>query len=186
MRGLRLPVRYKAILPLSADDWTEAAELRKLAGRINSAALAIEDVIVDIVVNTLLRHVTDHRDLTIGALLRTDACSFSAKRKLLNTCIKSFNLLSVPQRIDLDRYLATVSSYRNAFAHGALIHNGVNHELRYFQGNPQPAVLDDSYLEMLQEKYFATWKLLEVAQAAARRVGNKPLVQADASKARAV
>ena len=172
MRDLKLPVRYKAILPPSEADWAEAAELRSLSGRINSAALAIEDVIVDIVASTLLREVKDRRDLAIGALLKTDSSGISAKRKLLNTCIECFDLLSARKRSELDQYLAKVSSYRNAFAHGDLIHYGVNHELRYFQGNSKIAVLDDAFFETLQEKYLAAWALLETAQAAAHRVGS--------------
>jgi hypothetical protein len=172
MRDLRLPVRYKALLPLAEGDWEEGAELRKLSGRINSAALAIEDVIVEIVSKTMLREVKDKRGLVIGALLKTDSCSFSAKRKLLNVCIDSYSLLNAKQRNDLDQYLAKVSSYRNAFAHGDLVHNGFNHELHYFQGQPHVAVLDDTFFDALQEKFLSAWELIETAQTAANRVGS--------------
>ena len=172
MRDIKLPVRYKSKHLLHPSDrvWDEALEIRKLGGRINSAALAIEDVIVDIVSTTMLREVKAHRQTVIGALLKTDACSFSAKRKLLLACIDTFGLLQAGERNELDRHLSKVSSYRNAFVHGDLMHNGTVHELRYFQGQPRVTELSDAFLEELQEHYLSAWALLEKAQAAALRV----------------
>ena len=52
MRELNLPVRYKAALPPTEEDWLEASQLRKVGGQIASAALALEDVIVSILMGT--------------------------------------------------------------------------------------------------------------------------------------
>jgi hypothetical protein len=140
MRNLNLPVLYRATLPPAEADFDEAAELRKVAGRVTSAALAIEELIVDIVSRTLLGEVKRHRGLVVSSILKSDWCSFAAKRKLLNLSIQEFALLDGKKKTNLEQLLRKVSQYRNAFAHGSLIHNVDLHELHYFEGEPRKAM----------------------------------------------
>lgn len=55
MRDISLPVLYKAALPPAESDFDEAADLRKLGGRVTAAALAIEELMVGILSSTLLQ-----------------------------------------------------------------------------------------------------------------------------------
>ena len=166
MRNLNLPVLYRATLPPSEADFDEAAELRKAAGRITSAALAIEDLIVDIVSKTLLGEVKRHKALVVGSILKSNWCGFAEKRKLLSLSIQEFALLEGKKKTNLEQLLRKVSQYRNAFAHGSLIHNVEVHELHYFEGEPRQTKLDDMYFEELERVFQQAWFQLQDMQAA--------------------
>ena len=169
MRNISLPVLYRATLPPTEGDFDEAAELRKLAGRITSAALAIEEVVVEIVSRTLLEEVRKHRALVIGSVLKSDWCSFAAKRKLLSLVIAEFKLLSGKPKTELEEQLRKVMQYRNAFAHGSLVHNVDVHELHYFEGTPRTVRLDDKYFEDLEHVFQTVWSRIQEVQSALAR-----------------
>jgi hypothetical protein len=166
MRNISLPVFYRATLPPTDSDFDEASELRKVAGRITSAALAIEDLIVQILSSTLLEEVSIHKELVVGSILKSDWCSFSAKRKLLSLAVENFDLLSGKPKAELEELLSKVMKYRNAFAHGTLVHNIDMHELHYFEGAPRQARLDDKHFEELERVFQAAWSRLQEIQAA--------------------
>lgn len=165
MRDLKLPVRYKATLPPTEEEWLEASQLRSLGGRISSAALALEDVIVSILMGTILKEVQEHRDYVVAAMLKTSWCSIEAKRTLLLSVADRFQLLTKEQRKKLEEDLSKVIGYRNAFAHGTLVHTGEIHELRYFRGGPLSLTINDATLEKLETQFGSAWDtLLEVEQ----------------------
>lgn len=163
MRNISLPVLYKAALPPAESDFEEAADLRKLGGRVTAAALAIEELIVGILSSTLLQEVREHKELVLGSILKSDWCTFSAKRKLLELAASHFQLLSGSAKSELEGNLAKVMRYRNAFAHGSLVNNFEGHELHYFEGRPMQARLDDAYFGELERVFQAAWnQLLEI------------------------
>lgn len=171
MRNISLPVLYRATLPPADCDWDEAAQLRELAGRITSAALAIEEVIVSILTSTLFQEVRKHKSLVVGSMLKSDWCTFAAKRKLLFLAIEQFHLLPGPRKPELEKLLRRVMQYRNAFAHGSLVHNIDAHELHYFEGKPQQKRLDDAYFSQLERTFQAAWNELLDIQSAVQKSG---------------
>lgn len=164
MRNISLPVLYRATLPPTESDFDEAAELRKRAGRITSAALAIEEIIVDIISRTLLEEVHKHQGLVVGSILKSDWCTFAAQRKLLSLAIEEFKLISGKPKTELEDLLRKVTQYRNAFAHGSLVHNIDAHELHYFEGTPRKVLLDDKYFEDLERVFQTAWFRLQSMQ----------------------
>ena len=166
MRDISLPVFYKATLPPTDGDFDEARDLRKLAERIISGAAAIEELIIDIVSGTLLVEVKQHRSLVVGSILKSDWCSFAAKRKLLALVVDEFKLLSGKSKTELDEALRKVMQYRNAFAHGSLVHNIDTHELHYFESKPRVSRLDDAYFEELERVFQSVWTRLQEMQSA--------------------
>ena len=160
MRDIQLPVRYKAALPPTEEDWSDAKHLRKLGGRISSAALAIDDVIVSILMHTVLGEVREHRQLVIGSILKTNWCSLEAKRTLLLAMVERFQLLPKTEKNTLEKSMRHIIEYRNAFAHGTLLHTGEAHALQYFKGGPQSLVLNDALLEKLEGHFLSAWNTL--------------------------
>ena len=94
MRDLKLPVLYRGHpLLTTEDELDEAREIRRASGRIISAASAIDQVIAEIIADTVFQEVKENRELVFGSVLGADWCSLAAKRKLLKVAIENFNLL---------------------------------------------------------------------------------------------
>lgn len=165
MRKISLPVFYKATLPPTPEDFDNAHELRQIAGRIVSSAAAIEEAIVQILSATLLKEVKVHKELVVGSILKSDWCSFASKRKLLLLAVETFSLIEGKLKTDLDAELSKVMKYRNAFAHGSLVHNIDAHELHYFETKPITARLDDEYFQRLEQLFQRVWDKLQQIQA---------------------
>jgi hypothetical protein len=166
MRNISLPVLYRATQYPADSHLDEAFELRQRTGRIISAALAIEELIIQILSQTILKEVRNHKELVVGSILKSDWCSFAAKRKLLSLVIGQFRLLSGKPKAELEKLLSQVTKYRNAFAHGSLVHNINIHELHYFEGASCKVRLDDEYFAELERVFQATWTCLQDLQAA--------------------
>ena len=135
-------------------------QLRDRGAKVIASALAIEDVIVEILANTLFSEVKKHRALAVGLIFQSDWCSFSAKRKLLLAAIGEFSLLASKEKVQLDEALAHVMRYRNAFAHGAIEFDGSTYVLRYFESTPKMSILDDVYWEKLESRLNEPWEQL--------------------------
>lgn len=70
MRDLKLPALYRAHPSFTFnEDFDEAREIRKLSGRIISATSAIDQVIAEIVADTIFCKVKEHRELVFGSVL---------------------------------------------------------------------------------------------------------------------
>lgn len=165
MRNLKLPALYRGHpLLTTEEDFDTAREIRRASGRIISATSAIDQVIAEIIADTIFGEVKVRRELVFGSVLSSDWCSLAAKRKLLNVAIEEFELLSGPRKCELESNLKKITQYRNAFAHGALAHNGEDQELHYFEGTPQSATLNDAYFEKLETVYLSTWEALNEIQ----------------------
>lgn len=165
MRDLKLPALYRGHPLLTIkEDFDEAREIRRASGRIISATSAIDQVIAEIIADTIFREVKENRELVFGSVLSSDWCSLAAKRKLLNIAIEQFDLLDGPQKNVLESNLKKVTQYRNAFAHGTLAHNGEAQELHYFESTTQKAKLNDTYFETLEQVFSSTWETLNGIQ----------------------
>jgi hypothetical protein len=165
MRDLKLPALYRGHpLLTSEEDFDQAREIRRMSGRIISATSAIDQVIGEIIADTVFKEVVLHRELVLGSVLSSDWCTLAAKRKLLAIAIERFDLLKGAKKSELENRLKKITQYRNAFAHGTLAHNGETQELHYFEGKPMKAVLDEAYFETLEEHFLAAWALLEEIQ----------------------
>jgi hypothetical protein len=160
--NLSLPALYKLADPdfTTDKDFDEAKNIRRYAGRIISAATAIEHMMANIVMNTIFSEVQGNRDLVLGSVIHSDWCSFSSKRKLLDVAFTHFKLVKGDERAELESLLKKVMQYRNAFAHGVLGHNIDQQELHYFEGSPKTAVLDASYFSKLEVQFNRAWEIL--------------------------
>jgi hypothetical protein len=164
MKPISLPFRYTTTLPAEQMDVTAAWEmirrLRDRGTKVLAAALAIEDVIVQILARTIFEEMDKHRNFAVGLIFTSDWCSFSAKRRLLLAAIERFTLLEGKAKTGLDESLSRVMRYRNAFAHGSIEFDGKSYVLRYFESTPKVATLNDEYWEKLERAFSEPWDQL--------------------------
>lgn len=167
MQPITLPFRYIAELQTGEFNVTESMDviraMRDRGARIVSSALAYEEVIVQILARSLFREIRENRLLVEGLVLQSDWCSFAAKRKLLQATLVNLKLTTPAVASELDQALAHIMRYRNAFAHGMIVAEGIVHVLKYFESSPKRAVLDDSYWQKLELRFNSPWeKLLKI------------------------
>jgi hypothetical protein len=124
--------------------------------KVLTAVQSIELQIDTILEHTLFRELKQDRAFVSGNILKSDWCSFSAKRKLLNAVIEKHELVRGSARNDLDRDLSKTMRYRNALAHGTFHEFEGAVYLEYFQGAPKSIVLDDDYWAKLSKVLCST------------------------------
>jgi hypothetical protein len=164
MKPIRLPARYTAVITEREYSLRAGMEMvdkfRQRATAVMTAAVAVEDLIVSVLLKSLLREVREHRELVASLILNSDWCSFSAKRKLLFASIKQFSLMNGSEAEQLNKGFGHVMRYRNAFAHGSIQYDGSQYVLKYFEGEPRVAELNDVYWELLEQRINDTWDAL--------------------------
>lgn len=134
-------------------------ELRTQAGKVVYSAASIELLIDDILTYTLFKE-NSEKFFLAGIILKSDWCTFSAKRKLLKSVIRKWNLLQDNDRNGLDKKLAEVMKYRNALTHGSIEYAGNGYVLKYFEGEPQTVTLDDNYWDEISIVFLESQKIL--------------------------
>lgn len=166
MRNLKLPAHYEIeeTLFVFEEDFDEARDLRKLAGRIIHAGSAIENDIADVLMKSIFSEVKVHAKLVKNGVFKSTFSEFSKKLVLLLTVLEEFQLLNKQEIGALGKNLRAVAKYRNAFAHGTLRHNVDCQELRFFSGTEQTVKLDDAYFEKLEKCFLEAWEALKAIQ----------------------
>lgn len=168
MKQIALPVRYNMSLPSGETDLTAAMakirEVRIVGQKIISAALAIEEVIVGIIKLSMFSELKTEKDFVTGVILKSDWCSFSAKRKLLLAAIDRYSLCIPKERNELDAALAKVMRYRNAFAHGDIQLDEHKLILKYFEGQAKTDVLNEEYWEKLEKAFEQPFDMLNAIE----------------------
>lgn len=120
-------------------------------------ALAVENLLSKIICHIFLGPNYDRKEMFDNMILRSDWCSFSAKRKLLEYIINKEGLINRPDRDRVFRELRDVMSLRNAFAHGRLFSDGKTVLISYFEGTPKKQELTDAYLTEVETKLQAAF-----------------------------
>lgn len=142
------PTNVTAGMKLIAD----ARENRK---RVLDASTTVEAQVSIIILSHFFPdRSTERRHEFDAMILRSDWCSFSAKRKLLNRIIESQRLLTPRDKTRYDKLLKDVTTYRNAFIHGDLSSDSQAVFLSYFEGAPRHKELTDDFWKQI-EKVFA-------------------------------
>jgi hypothetical protein len=164
---IKLPVHLSSETPYTiiAEDYDGARNIRHFGGRVGSAVLAIEQTIVEIIMLTVLSEVKNHRQLVIDALLKTSWCTLSAKRELLFAVIKPFELMINSEEKALEKHLRKVMDYRNAFAHGTIVHVGLEFKLNYFKAGKQSFNINKEFAEKVRDEIVYVWESLNKIEA---------------------
>lgn len=160
MKPIELPAAIKItfgeLKKVSLNDIDD--ELRKRNDRamgVISAAISIESLIDDILIMTLFKESPDQLFLR-GIILNSAWCTFMAKRKLINAVIEKWSLMTGEDKNQIDKNLATIMKYRNAFAHGTIEFDSGNYVLKYFDQKPLKIILDEAYWDRLSQDFCNT------------------------------
>ncbi|WP_070137729.1 hypothetical protein [Crocinitomix algicola] len=148
------------ITPSLLDELMTPIEQNK--AKIIDAAFDIERVLERIISHHFFKDHDVNKDSTQefeDVILRSDWCTFAAKRKLITHIINKDGILTGQTKSDYDQLLRKTMSYRNAFAHGELATDGREVRLSYFEGNPKEKTLDDAYFEQVELELNEAWNL---------------------------
>ena len=131
----------------SGDDFEVHMKIRKRGQAIVQSGLDIEYYVKEIL-GRLLFNKTNEKEFLTGLLLDNSACTFGVKRKLLQSSLKHFDLLTPKEINDLEGCLSKIMKYRNAFAHGN-IPTTKPFSITYFEGTKQTKELTEEYWDTL-------------------------------------
>lgn len=158
MKPIKLPYIKQFAIPLVPGQTINGshimAEIQKRIDRemkVISSVLAIESLIDDALKMSLFREVKNDLDFVAGNILGSDWCTFAAKRKLLNTVLDKYQLITGNDRNELDNKLSKAMKYRNAFAHGSITYMDDRIWLSYFESKQVRLELNEEYWDRLSD-----------------------------------
>lgn len=130
---------------------TLAEEARKNRLRVIEGSLSVENQLEAVILHYFIGPTRERREVFESLILKSDWCTFAAKRKLIMHIIADQNLLEGGDKSDFDKLMRKVMSARNAFAHGRLSSDDERVWLSYFEGTPRREELTDDYLTKIEE-----------------------------------
>jgi hypothetical protein len=164
MKQITLPSSTRVHIPHdgSGVDLQEVDTLKEISRRnkmaIIECGLAIEWHLELIIANYFFEPPETKKKLFEDIVLRSDWCTFSAKRKLINYIVNELELLTGKDKNDFDQLIINAMNIRNAFTHGRLSTDGKMICLGFFQSQPQTKELSDEYLMEVENTLFDAHK----------------------------
>jgi hypothetical protein len=121
---------------------------------ILSAAIMLEDRMIEAVSKLLFGSTNescDRRNFFINEIMSTSDFSFAFKHRVFTRSLEQFDIIEKDKIKELKAGLQKVMTWRNAFAHGQLLHeiNGP-YILTYYSGGHQELVLDDDFFNKVE------------------------------------
>ncbi|WP_207064093.1 hypothetical protein [Motiliproteus sp. SC1-56] len=163
MREFNFPKAITLRLNLDHEDkargFPSAAEedisiIEKNRSEILAAMITIEDRIIEAMSKYLFKESKVKRDYFVNEVIGTSDFTFSFKRKSFTRMLEQFELLDPDSIKELKANLNKLMLWRNAFAHGQVIHDQHNgYVLKYYSGGRQELVLNDAFFERAEEAF---------------------------------
>lgn len=164
MKKLHLPKSITLRLNLDRDDEPKGdpadmsgdmAVVEVNGSAILGAAILLEDRMIEAISKVLFEQSTgnkDYRDFFIGEIIGTSDFSFAFKRRVFTRLLEQFELLETASIKQLKADLNKVMLWRNAFAHGQVIHDQHDgYVLSYYSGGHQELILNDDFFAKAEE-----------------------------------
>ena len=132
----------------------DLATIEKNGSELIMAAVMLEDRMIEAVSNLLFGKAADARkprEFFVAEIMGTSDFSFAFKRRVFTRLLEHTGALDAPAIKDLKAGLNKVMEWRNAFAHGKVLHehNG-GYLLQYYSGGAQELVLSDEFFERVE------------------------------------
>ncbi|MEZ5530338.1 MAG: hypothetical protein R3E57_10515 [Porticoccaceae bacterium] len=128
--------------------------IEKNRSEILVAMITIEDRIIEAMSKYLFKESKVKRDFFINEIVGTSDFSFSFKRKAFTRMLEQFELFEPDGIKTLKANLNKLMLWRNAFAHGQVIHDlHDGYILKYYSGGHQELALNDSFFEKAEETF---------------------------------
>ncbi|WP_092705313.1 hypothetical protein [Rhodanobacter glycinis] len=137
------------------DSHTDAvAAIEKNAAEIITAAVLIEDRMVEATAKLLFGSQPLHKERTlfVNEIMSTSDMSYKAKRHAFTSVMEVMGTLGSEDLKALKRKLNNIMHWRNAFAHGNLMHeHNAGYVITYYSGGHKELVLDDELFEHIEQ-----------------------------------
>ncbi|WP_139332481.1 hypothetical protein [Aquipseudomonas alcaligenes] len=132
----------------------ELAAIEKNGSEIITVTVMLEDRMIEAVSKLLFGKNTGtniQRDFFVEEVMGASDFSFASKRRVFTRLLERTGALEAGAISELKAGLNKIMEWRNAFAHGKLLHehNG-GFVLQYYSGGPQELVLDDAFFEKVE------------------------------------
>lgn len=151
-----IPIRFyfddeKPKTQASGEVLGEMAVIEKNGLEILSAAIMMEDRMIEAVGKILFGSNNDNREFFENEIMGTSDFSYSFKRKAFTRLLEQKNVIEPDKLKKLKAGLNKIMEWRNAFAHGKVLYelNG-GFVLQYYSGSHQELVLDDNFFENVE------------------------------------
>lgn len=133
----------------------ELATIEKNGSQLIAATVMLEERMIEAVGILLFRkHISGdlEREFFIREIMGTSDFSFAFKRRVFTRLLEQVGALDVVKITSVKAALSNVMMWRNAFAHGKVLHeiNG-GFLLQYYSGGHQEQVLDDAFFAKVEE-----------------------------------
>jgi hypothetical protein len=132
----------------------EIAIIEKNGSELITATVMLEERMIE-AVSTLLFGKAENggvqRDFFVDEIMGTSDFSFAFKRRVFTRLLERTEKLDAESIKELKAGLNRVMEWRNAFAHGKVLHeyNG-GFALQYYSGGAKELVLDDAFFEKVE------------------------------------
>ncbi|WP_044617315.1 hypothetical protein [Gynuella sunshinyii] len=161
MKEISLPMVYRGreyvdgALPKGdpSDDYTEDLSIvERNCSKIISAAIIIEDRMISAVSKIIFTKDNQYQNFFVNEIMGTSDSTYVFKRRVFTRLIENFQLMETDRIKKLKAELNKVMSWRNAFAHGKLVHehNG-GFILEYYSGGSKDLLLDNRFFDKAEE-----------------------------------
>jgi hypothetical protein len=175
MKQLKLPITGK-IKPTPGSPVNIGSAYKNLQAaqangqKIISATLGIEVQLETIITYHVFGKFGPEVAFFSNHILAADWFSFSSKRKLVLTIVKERNCLKGENKNRFEKLLRDIMSYRNAFAHGAIVEKSDGTYISYFENTQQERLLSDDYWTQVENIFQEALEKLMLVQ---KRMGIK-------------
>ena len=132
----------------------DLAIIEKNGSELITAAVILEDRMIEAVSKLLFGTATETRkarDFFVEEVMGTSDFSYAFKRRVFTRLLESTGALDSGSIKELKAGLNKVMEWRNAFAHGKVLHeHSAGYVLQYYSGGRQELVLDDAFFERVE------------------------------------
>jgi len=132
----------------------ELATIEKNGSELIMAAVILEDRMIEAVSKLLFGTATESRkarEFFAEEIMGTSDFSYAFKRRVFTRLLESTGALDSTSIKELKAGLNKVMEWRNAFAHGKVLHeHSAGYVLQYYSGGRQELVLDDAFFERVE------------------------------------
>ena len=175
MKKLKLPItgmiKPTPGSPVNLGDAYENLQAAQANGqKIISATLGIELQLETIITYRVFGKFGPEVSFFNNHILTADWFAFSSKRKLVLAIVNEGNYLKGVDKNLFDKLLRDVMSYRNAFAHGAIVEKSDGTYISYFENTQQEKLLSDYYWTQVESTFQEALEKLMIVQ---KRMGIK-------------
>ena len=140
--------------PSSASGQDDLAIIEKNGSEVITATVMLEDRMIEAVSKLLFGKAPDtreRREFFVAEIMCTSDFTFAFKRRVFTRLLEHTGALDTAAIKELKAGLNKLIEWRNAFAHGKVLHehNG-GYLLQYYRGGAQQLVLDDAFFESVE------------------------------------